>query len=124
MVLSSLLLRLVIPYTYVMGIFYYPYFLLVFWIKDVIFGSIVLSKNILAYWLDLVSLRLLLRSFFKPLKNEYRDGLVIFSILMGMIVKTILMIAILIVTLILLLLLLFFVFVITFSPILIILMLF
>jgi len=32
----------------------------------------------------------MVRTFFKPLKNEYRKGLVVFSIGMGMFVKTIL----------------------------------
>ncbi|HSX09477.1 MAG TPA: hypothetical protein VLF93_04955 [Candidatus Saccharimonadales bacterium] len=34
------------------------------------------------------SLPLLLRTYFKPLKNEYRPGLVKFSIAMGIFVKT------------------------------------
>lgn len=35
-----------------------------------------------------LSLRILLFTFFKPWKNEYREGLVGFSIAMGMIVKS------------------------------------
>jgi len=38
---------------------------------------------------ELFSLPLLLRTFFKPLKNEYRDGLVGFSIGMGIVVKSV-----------------------------------
>ncbi len=30
----------------------------------------------------------MIRTFFKPLKNEYRQGLVFFSIVMGIFVKT------------------------------------
>jgi len=37
---------------------------------------------------QLFSLPLLLRTFFKPLKNEYREGLVGFSIAMGMFIKS------------------------------------
>ncbi|HLD01811.1 MAG TPA: hypothetical protein VJC10_02945 [Patescibacteria group bacterium] len=37
---------------------------------------------------QLFSLPLLLRTFFQPLKNEYRQGLVRFSIVMGIIVKS------------------------------------
>ena len=37
---------------------------------------------------QLFSLPLLLRTFFKPLKNEYRKGLVGFSIAMGIVVKS------------------------------------
>jgi len=41
----------------------------------------------------LFSLPLLLRTFFKPLKNEYRQGLVKFSIVMGIVVKSVLITA-------------------------------
>jgi hypothetical protein len=39
------------------------------------------------------SLPLLVQTFFKPLKNEYRQGLVKFSIAMGIIIKSFLIIA-------------------------------
>ena len=42
---------------------------------------------------ELFSLPLLLRTFFKPLKNEYREGLVRFSIFMGIGVKSVLILA-------------------------------
>ncbi|MEK7559467.1 MAG: hypothetical protein AAB521_04115 [Patescibacteria group bacterium] len=38
--------------------------------------------------LSLLSLPLLIKTFFKPWKNEYRKGLVLFSIIMGMFIKT------------------------------------
>ncbi|MBP9716524.1 MAG: hypothetical protein KBD51_01130 [Candidatus Levybacteria bacterium] len=38
--------------------------------------------------LQILSLPLMLRTFFKPLKNEYRKGLVVFSIGMGIFIKT------------------------------------
>ena len=41
-------------------------------------------------FLHLFSLPLFLRTFFQPLKNEYREGLVKFSIAMGMCIKSIL----------------------------------
>jgi hypothetical protein len=41
----------------------------------------------------LFSLPLLLRTYFKPLKNEYRKGLVGFSIGMGIVVKSFLIVA-------------------------------
>lgn len=40
-------------------------------------------------FLQLFSLSLLIKTFFKPVKNEYRDGLVGFSIGMGMFLKSI-----------------------------------
>jgi len=88
-----------------MGILYYPYFLLGFWYKDVLFASLKFSQNFLLYWLQLVSVPILVKTFFKPLKNEYREGLVVFSITIGIIVKSLLLIAIFLVTLIILLLL-------------------
>jgi hypothetical protein len=43
--------------------------------------------------LQILSLALLLRTFFKPLKNEYRKGLVVFSVVFGMILKSALIFA-------------------------------
>lgn len=51
------------------------------------FGS--LNKSLLM----LFSLPLLIRTYFKPWKNEYRKGLVVFSIAMGMFIKTFAIIA-------------------------------
>ena len=41
----------------------------------------------------MLSIPLFFRTFFKPLKNEYRGDLVGFSIVMGMVIKTILILA-------------------------------
>jgi hypothetical protein len=43
--------------------------------------------------LQILSLQLLIRTFFKPLKNEYRKGLVGFSIVFGIILKSALIFA-------------------------------
>lgn len=58
-----------------------------FWFLDA-------PKDIALYFFSLnnaflqqFSLALLLRTFFKPIKNEYREGLIWFSIGMGMFVK-------------------------------------
>lgn len=37
----------------------------------------------------LFSVGLLLKTFFKPIKNEYRKGLIAFSIGMGVVIKTV-----------------------------------
>jgi len=42
--------------------------------------------------LQILSLQLMIRTFFKPLKNEYRKGLVAFSIGMGIFIKSVLII--------------------------------
>lgn len=54
-------------------------------------------------FLHLLSLPLFLRTFFKPLKNEYRAGLVGFSVGMGIAVKSILILVDLLVLAVLLL---------------------
>lgn len=70
-----------------MGLLLYPYFLVAFWYHDFILGSIRLSFEIFSYVANLLSIPLLLKTLFKPLKNEYREGLVIFSIAMGVVIK-------------------------------------
>ena len=52
-------------------------------------------KNILSFFVSLnkaflvaFSLPLMLKTFFRPWKNEYREGLVGFSIFMGIVIKT------------------------------------
>lgn len=53
-------------------------------------------------FLGLFSLPILARTFFKPWKNEYREGLVSFSIGMGMFIKSIVIIVDIVLLLILL----------------------
>lgn len=67
---------------------YYPFYLVLFWYKDVLGGLFKFFIDINRYVASLLSLPLLIRTFFKPLKNEYRDGLVIFSIVFGIFIKT------------------------------------
>lgn len=69
---------------------YYPLYLIIFWYKDVLGGLINFFVLFNRYVVSLLSLPLLIRTFFKPMKNEYRDGLVLFSILFGMVIKSIL----------------------------------
>lgn len=45
------------------------------------------------YLLNFFSVPVLFSTFFKPLKNEYRGDLVVFSIGMGMVVKSVLLFA-------------------------------
>lgn len=66
----------------------YPLYLLEFWYRDVLGGIISFFVSLNRYIASLFSLPLLLRTFFRPLKNEYRDGLIVFSIIFGMIVKS------------------------------------
>jgi hypothetical protein len=66
----------------------FPFDFLRFWFfqapKELVLYFLSLNKA----FLQLFSLGLLLRTFFKPIKNEYRNGLVGFSIGMGIFVKT------------------------------------
>lgn len=57
-------------------------------------------REIIAYfwsldisYFHLFSVPLLLRTFFQPIKNEYREGLVGFSVAMGIVVKSALILA-------------------------------
>ncbi len=58
-----------------------------FWFIDAPRGMILYFHSLNLAFLQQFSLPLLLATFFKPLKNEYREGLVWFSIGMGMFVK-------------------------------------
>jgi len=63
-----------------------------FWFLDAPRTMVFYFASVNKAFLHLVSLPLFLRTFFKPLKNEYRQGLVGFSIGMGIGVKSILIV--------------------------------
>ncbi|HEX7041986.1 MAG TPA: hypothetical protein VF189_01940 [Patescibacteria group bacterium] len=65
----------------------YPLLFLQFWYLRAPLGIFAFFSSLNKSFLQLFSVGLLLRTFFKPWKNEYRDGLVGFSIGMGMFVK-------------------------------------
>lgn len=74
----------------VMNLIFLPIYVLEFWYLEA-------PKNLLIYFyhlnkafLHLFSLPLMIRTFFRPWKNEYREGLIWFSIFMGIVFKTIL----------------------------------
>lgn len=75
-----------------MAIFLYPFYLITFWYKDIPLSLLRSFISFNRYCARLFSFSLLLRTYFKPLKNEYRKGLVLFSIISGMIIKFILLI--------------------------------
>src|SRR5438067_1736140 len=58
-----------------------------FWFVEAPKGMIDFFFSFNSALLKLFSLQILLRTFFKPWKNEYREGLVGFSIFMGMVIK-------------------------------------
>lgn len=65
-----------------------PFSFLKFWFWQAPSSIINFFKSLNLAFLQLFSLQLLIKTFFKPWKNEYREGLVNFSIGMGMFIKT------------------------------------
>lgn len=63
-----------------------------FWFLDAPRTMVFYFASLNSAFLQLVSLPLFVWTFFKPLKNEYRQGLVAFSIGMGIAVKSVLII--------------------------------
>lgn len=65
-----------------------PLIFLKFWFFEAPKGLIAFFGSCNRVFLQLFSLPLLIKTFFRPWKNEYREGLVGFSIGMGMFIKT------------------------------------
>ncbi|MBI5045006.1 MAG: hypothetical protein HZC02_03705 [Candidatus Levybacteria bacterium] len=74
------------------ALFFYPFYVLRFWYGE---GPVVVLKHFYIFnrvFLDFFSVKILLKTFFLPVKNEYRDGLVGFSIGIGIFMKSCLLI--------------------------------
>lgn len=65
-----------------------PFDFLKFWFFETPRGLIFFFASLNSAFLQLFSLPLLVKTYFRPWKNEYREGLVGFSIAMGMAIKT------------------------------------
>ena len=65
-----------------------PFGFLRFWYFECLFEIIGYFSSLNKAFFQMFALPLFLRTFFKPLKNEYRQGLVGFSRAMGMAIKT------------------------------------
>jgi ATP-dependent Clp protease ATP-binding subunit ClpC len=70
-----------------------PFQFLKFWFTESPKNLVIFFASLNSAFLQLSSFGLLFKTYFKPWKNEYRQGLVGFSIGMGMFVKTIFIIA-------------------------------
>lgn len=70
-----------------------PLVFLKFWLVDSPRNLIAVFASLNNAFLQLFSLPLLIKTYFRPWKNEYREGLVGFSIGMGMLIKTCVIIA-------------------------------
>ncbi|MBP6913259.1 MAG: hypothetical protein KBC00_01465 [Candidatus Levybacteria bacterium] len=75
-----------------MGILSYPFLVVLFWYKEGLLRLLLYFRSFDDYCIRLFSLHGLFSSYFKPLKNEYRKNLVLFSVFFGMVVKTFLII--------------------------------
>ena len=65
-----------------------PLVFLRFWFFEAPGGLIAFFASLNNAFLQLFSLPILIRTYFRPWKNEYREGLVGFSIGMGMFIKS------------------------------------
>lgn len=70
-----------------------PLSFLKFWFIEAPRNLIGFFVSLNTAFLELFSLPLLVKTYFRPWKNEYREGLVGFSICMGMAIKTIIIVA-------------------------------
>lgn len=76
-----------------MGLILLPFYIIKFWYLEAPFKLLSYFWNLNRSFFNFFSLPLMIRTFFKPWKNEYRKGLVGFSIFMGIIFKTLFIIA-------------------------------
>lgn len=76
-----------------MGILLYPISVVLFWYKDGLISLLLYLRSLNDYCVKLFSLPGLTATYFKPLKNEYRKNLILFSVLFGIVVKTFLILA-------------------------------
>jgi len=70
-----------------------PLTFLRFWYLEAPIGILGFFGSLNSAFLQLFSLPLLIKTYFKPWKNEYREGLVGFSIGMGIFIKSVVIIA-------------------------------
>ena len=68
--------------------FLLPLIFLKFWFVEAPLSMLRFFSSLNSAFLELFSLPLFVKTFFKPLKNEYRQGLVGFSIGMGIVIKS------------------------------------
>lgn len=79
--------------TFAMKYLSLPVMFLKFWFFESPLALLMFFVSLNRSFLQLFSLLLFLKTYFKPIKNEYRQGLVGFSRFMGMFVKTWLILA-------------------------------
>jgi hypothetical protein len=70
------------------GILLFPLIFLKFWYLEAPLNILRFFASLNKAFFGVFSLPLMFKTFFKPWKNEYREGLVGFSIIMGMVMKS------------------------------------
>lgn len=76
-----------------MEIIKFPFTFLKFWYLEAPVNILKFFVSLNKAFFGVFSLPLMVRTFFRPWKNEYREGLVRFSIVMGMAIKTLFILA-------------------------------
>lgn len=75
------------------GLIFLPLSIIKFWFFEAPISLVSFFVSLNRAFLQLFSLPLLVKTYFRPWKNEYRQGLVGFSIAMGMFIKTFVILA-------------------------------
>ncbi|HYM65459.1 MAG TPA: hypothetical protein VES68_03175 [Candidatus Sulfotelmatobacter sp.] len=76
-----------------MSLILLPLYILKFWYLEAPIKLLRYFFHLNKAFFNLFSLPLMIKTFFRPWKNEYREGLVKFSIFMGMVFKTMFIVA-------------------------------
>lgn len=71
-----------------MNLIKFPLIFLKFWYLEAPLNILRFFASLNKAFLGIFSLPLMVKTFFRPWKNEYREGLVGFSIFMGMVIKS------------------------------------
>ena len=86
-----------------MNLILLPILILKFWYLEAPVNILKFFASLNKSFFGVFSLPLMIKTFFRPWKNEYREGLVGFSIIMGMIMKSLFIFADLLLLLVLIL---------------------
>src|SRR5258706_4088911 len=76
-----------------MSLILLPFYILKFWYLEAPIKLFKYFFHLNKAFFNLFSFPLMIKTFFRPWKNEYREGLVKFSIFIGMVFKTMFIIA-------------------------------
>jgi hypothetical protein len=66
-----------------------PFEFLHWWFVDATFNLLQILRFFLSFTYRFLAVNLIFKTFFKPWKNEYREGLTRFALFMGMFIKTV-----------------------------------